>query len=42
VRQDHYLEVERLTAAPGWSPPRYVGWTPVDRIFEGYRRAFPK
>jgi hypothetical protein len=37
VRQDHYLDVERLTPAPGWSAPRYIGWTPVECIFVGYR-----
>jgi hypothetical protein len=37
VRQDHYLDVERLTPAPGWSAPRYIGWTSVERIFVGYR-----
>jgi len=37
VRQDHYLDVESLTPAPGWTAPRYVGWTSVERIFVGYR-----
>jgi cell wall-associated NlpC family hydrolase len=37
VRQDHYLDVEQLSPAPGWSPPRYIGWTAVERIFVGYQ-----
>ncbi len=38
VRQDHYLGIECLTPAPGWSAPRYIGWAPVERIFMGYRK----
>ncbi len=38
VRWDPYLDVERLSPAPTWTPPRYLGWTPVERIFVGYRR----
>ena len=38
VRRDPYLDVEKLSPAPTWTPPRYLGWTPVERIFVGYRR----
>jgi cell wall-associated NlpC family hydrolase len=37
VRQDHYLEVEKLPGAPGWTAPQYIGWTPVERIMQGHR-----
>jgi cell wall-associated NlpC family hydrolase len=37
VRIDHYLAVEQLIPAPGWTQPRYLGWAPVERIFSGYR-----
>lgn len=38
VRVDPYLDVQALTPAPTWTQPRYIGWTPVERIFRGYRR----
>lgn len=38
VRIDHYLDVQDLEPAPTWSPPRYLGWTPMERIFAGYRQ----
>ena len=38
VREDHYLAVEQLAGAPGWTPPHYIGWTPVERILQGHRR----
>jgi cell wall-associated NlpC family hydrolase len=38
VRLDHYLEIEQLAAVPGWTQPHYLGWTPVERIFLGYRQ----
>jgi len=38
VRQDHYLDVERLTPASGWRAPRCIGWAPVERVFVGYRK----
>ncbi|GAA0972244.1 hypothetical protein [Nocardiopsis tropica] len=37
VRIDHYLDIPDLAAPPGWDPPRWVGWTPVQRIFRGCR-----
>jgi hypothetical protein len=37
VRTDHYLDVQDLTPAPGWTKPQYLGWTPIERIFGGYR-----
>jgi len=38
VRMDHYLEVQNLTPAPGWTKPQYLGWAPIERIFVGYRK----
>jgi len=37
VREDAYLAVEQLEAAPGWTAPRYLGWVGVDRILQGHR-----
>jgi hypothetical protein len=38
VRMDHYLDVQDLTPAPGWTRPQFIGWTPIERIFAGYRK----
>ncbi len=38
VRVDHYLDVENLSLAPGWSQPQFIGWAPIERIFVGYRQ----
>lgn len=38
VRIDGYLDVEKLQGAPGWTPPQYIGWAPVNRIFVGHRK----
>ena len=38
VRMDHYLDVQNLTLATGWSQPQFIGWTPIERIFAGYRK----
>ncbi len=38
VRMDHYLAVQNLTLAPGWSKPQFIGWAPIERIFVGYRK----
>ena len=38
VRTDHYLDVQDLTLASGWTKPRFIGWTPIERIFVGYRK----
>jgi hypothetical protein len=37
VRIDNYLDVERLVPPEGWTKPKYIGWVPVERIFERYR-----
>ncbi|HMA65270.1 MAG: NlpC/P60 family protein [Fibrobacterota bacterium] len=37
VRIDHYIGIETLPSAPGWSSPKYTGWVPFERIFKGYR-----
>jgi len=38
VRIDHYLDVQNLTLASGWSQPQFIGWSPIERIFAGYRQ----
>ncbi|HZH62705.1 MAG TPA: hypothetical protein VEY70_24745, partial [Metabacillus sp.] len=38
VRIDHYLNVEKLTTAPGWGKPKFIGWVPVERIMQGFQR----
>ncbi len=38
VRIEHYLDVQDLTPPPGWSQPQFIGWTPIERIFVGYRK----
>ncbi len=38
VRQDHYLAAPHLAPSPGWSQPRYLGWTPVATILAGHRK----
>lgn len=38
IRIDNYLAVENLSSAPGWTSPKFIGWAPVDRIFQGYRK----
>jgi cell wall-associated NlpC family hydrolase len=35
VRVDAIHDVNRLSGAPGWSAPIYVGWTSPERILEG-------
>jgi len=37
VREDHFLAIERLSGSTGWTSPRYIGWTPVERIMRGYQ-----
>ncbi|MDT9682865.1 hypothetical protein RND61_12395 [Streptomyces sp. TRM76323] len=37
VRIDHYLDVQDLGVPPGWDAPRWIGWTPVQRVFQGCR-----
>lgn len=29
IRVDHYLAIEKLPVAEGWSQPIYIGWAPV-------------
>jgi hypothetical protein len=38
VRVDDYLDVQNLSPAPGWTRPQFIGWTPIERIFVGYRK----
>lgn len=36
VRIDGYLEVEKLSPAPGWSQPVFIGWAPLEQILIGH------
>ncbi len=39
VRIDNYLDIEELrSGSEEWRKPKYIGWTPVERIFQGYRK----
>jgi hypothetical protein len=38
IRIDHYLEVQTLPSAPGWSSPKYLGWTPPEIFLRGYQK----
>jgi len=38
VRIDHYLDVQNLTLAPDWSQLQFIGGSPIERIFVGYRK----
>jgi hypothetical protein len=38
VRIDDYLDVQSLPPAPGWTPPQFSGWAPIERIFISYCR----
>lgn len=35
VRIDHYLSIEKLASAPGWTQPRFIGWVSVERVLKG-------
>ena len=37
VRIDAIEEVERLSGAPGWESPKYLGWTPLERVLQGWQ-----
>jgi hypothetical protein len=36
VREDDYRDVEKLPGAPGWTRPKYIGWTAAERILQGH------
>lgn len=38
IRVDNYLDVQSLPGAPGWTQPRYLGWTPPSIFLKGYIR----
>jgi cell wall-associated NlpC family hydrolase len=38
IRIDNYMDVEALPGAPGWSQPRYLGWTSPSVFLKGYIR----
>lgn len=37
VRVDTVRGVEELEAAEGWTKPKYLGWAPVSKVFEGVK-----
>ena len=37
VRVDTLRAVESLPLSPGWTTPRLIGWTPVERLLEDAR-----
>lgn len=37
VRIDSIADVERLQGAPGWGSPKYLGWTPLERVLQGWQ-----
>ena len=37
VRIEHFLDIEKLDSPPGWTSPEYIGWSPIEKIFENYR-----
>lgn len=37
VRIDFIDEVERLQGAPGWTQAKYLGWTPLARVLQGWQ-----
>lgn len=42
VRINNYLDVEKLTSAPGWEKPKFIGWVSLDRIMLGFKRKIYK
>lgn len=38
VRITNYLDVEKLTTAPGWEKPKFIGWVLLERIMVGFQR----
>ena len=34
IRTDDYLALEQLSPAPGWTPPKYLGWVPLERVLQ--------
>jgi cell wall-associated NlpC family hydrolase len=38
VRVDTIKCIEKLDAAKGWTKPKYIGWAPVTKVFEGYKK----
>lgn len=41
IRADHYLQVERLDNAPGWTRPAYLGWVAPQRFLQGSKPGRP-
>ena len=38
IRIDNHLDVQTLPNAPGWSAPKYLGWTPPEVFLRGYQK----
>ena len=32
IRVDDYIALEQLSPASGWTPPKYIGWVPLERV----------
>jgi cell wall-associated NlpC family hydrolase len=35
VREDDYLDVQKLSGGAGWTSPVYIGWAPLEAILVG-------
>jgi cell wall-associated NlpC family hydrolase len=38
VRVDTIQAVEELDAGKGWNKPKFIGWAPVSKVLEGYKK----
>lgn len=38
VRVDTIRSVEELDAGKGWTKPKFIGWAPVSKVLEGYKK----
>jgi hypothetical protein len=36
VRIDHAAAICALPPAPGWDPPRLIGWAALDQVLQGH------
>lgn len=42
VRVDNYLDIQNSKTAPGWSNPKYLGFSTADCILRGYKNKNPE
>jgi hypothetical protein len=40
IRIDNYLEIQTLPNAPGWSAPKYLGWTSPEIFLKEYQTKY--